>query len=134
MANSVISTNANGGTVIEGNAAVVTYHLSSPLGRSTTVGASVIGVGATAVTDYGDLYYHMGNNAASGWTKVVGGVITLGTGFDDFQLKVDVVHDNTVELPLSESLFFVVSQTAGSLNIQNSWWVCLLYTSDAADE
>ena len=121
MGKSTISTSAYGSPVTEGNAAVVTYHLSNPLGSSTTVGASVIGVGATAGTDYGALYYHMGTSSPI-WIPVApSGIINLSPSYSDFQLKVDVVDDGKVEN--SESLFFVVSQTTGSLNIENSWWV-----------
>ena len=122
MAKTIITTTANGSPVTEGNSAVITYHLSIPLSSATTVSASVTGVGATAGTDYGALYYHMGNDPLSTWKPVVGGVITLNSGFSDFQLKVDVVGPDSV-VETWDTLTFVVAQTAQTIGIESSWYV-----------
>ncbi len=111
-------------TAVEGTSAIASYSLGSPLASSTTVRATVTGQPATAGEDYtaASFSYHMGVTVNDPWTLVPSdGMIILNAGYSNFQLKVDTLTDTLTEP--SDALDFVVSQTAGSLGITDSWWV-----------
>ncbi|MEY2953446.1 MAG: hypothetical protein RLZZ401_1533, partial [Pseudomonadota bacterium] len=114
---SVEITTSNGvGT--EGGKAIVTYGLSGPLAAGTAVNASVTSWTAGA-SDYSGFFYRLGTSGA--WLSVSGGSIALTAGTTEFQLSVDLTDDHVADP--GESVAFVVSQTATTVGISNSWWV-----------
>ncbi len=130
MANATITRNSTNTTAFESDNAGVTYayanySLDHALTSATDINVSVSGsTGATAADFVGTTFaYQMGPfNPAGLWTVTsTNGPITLNAGYDSFNLRVQVKEDTLAET--GESLTFVVSQTAATVGIINSYWV-----------
>ena len=130
MANATITRNSTNTTAFESDNAGVTYayanySLDHALTSATDINVSVSGsTGATAADFVGTTFaYQMGPfNPVGLWTVTsTNGPITLNAGYDSFNLRVQVKEDTLTET--GESLTFVVSQTAATVGVINSYWV-----------
>ena len=101
------------------------YSLDQALTSATQINVSMIGSGGATAADFGvnSFQYQIGTfNAPGPWTTTSNnGPITLNAGHTNFNLRVLVASDNLAET--GEGVTFVVSQTAASVGLINSYWV-----------
>ena len=127
MANATISRVLSDPTVREStltppdNYAVAHYSLDQALTSATTVNVSVSGTGGATLADYDitTFQYRMGSGP---WQNASNNSpITINAGFQTFDLQVKIKPDSLAET--GEGVSFVVSQTAATVGIINSWYV-----------
>ena len=129
MANATISRVLSDLTVSESittpsvvhNYAVAHYSLDQALTSATTVNVSVSGTGGATTADYDitTFQYRMGSGP---WQNASNNSpITINAGFQTFDLQVKIKPDSFSET--GEGVSFVVSQTAATVGITNSYWV-----------
>lgn len=101
------------------------YSLDQALTSATQINVSMIGSGGATAADFGvnSFQYQIGTfNAPGPWTTTSNNSpITLNAGHTNFNLRVLVASDNLAET--GEGVTFVVSQTAASVGLINSYWV-----------
>ena len=114
-----ITTTTPTSTALEGDKAIATYKLSA-LGADAEINVSVTGQGAGA-DDFSKFFYRFGTDTSTSWSDVLSGKITLAKGTTEFQLATDITLDKLVES--NESVVFVVSQSASTTALKDSWWV-----------
>lgn len=97
------------------------YQLSQPLTSATQVNVSMSGSGGATAADFvsGTFQYRIGSGP---WiTTSTNGPITLNAGHSTFDLRVELADDALAET--GEGVTFVVSQTAATVGITDSYWV-----------
>lgn len=105
--------------VPEGEHAVATYTLSTPLDGVVQLKASLGGWDATVGVDTTGLELSTDNGTT--WTPLPdSGLFALGVGATGFALRTLVATDNLSEL--SESFVMVAHQTDPNPYLHNSWW------------
>ena len=103
------------------NYAIAHYSLDQALTSATTVNVSLSGTGGATTADYdtNTFQYRMGSGP---WqTATNNSPITINAGFTTFDLRVKIKPDSFAET--GEGVSFVVSQTAATVGITNSYWV-----------
>ena len=106
---------------VANNYAVAHYFLDQALTSATTVNVSVSGTGGATTADYDitTFQYRMGSGP---WQNASNNSpITINAGFQTFDLQVKIKPDSLAET--GEGVSFVVSQTAATVGIINSWYV-----------
>ena len=101
--------------------AIAHYSLDQALTSATTVNVSLSGTGGATTADYdtNTFQYRMGSGP---WqTATNNSPITINAGFTTFDLQVKIKPDSFAET--GEGVSFVVSQTAATVGITNSYWV-----------
>ena len=101
--------------------AIAHYSLDQALTSATTVNVSLSGTGGATTADYdtNTFQYRMGSGP---WqTATNNSPITINAGFTTFDLQVKIKPDSFAEA--GEGVSFVVSQTAATVGITNSYWV-----------
>lgn len=105
--------------VPEGDHAVATYNLSTPLEGAVQLKASIGGWDATVGVDTTGL--ELSTDAGASWVPVAAnGLFTLDAGATGFALRTRVAPDSLSELP--ESFVLVAHQTDPNPYLHNSWW------------
>ena len=103
------------------NYAIAHYQLDQALTSATTVNVSLSGTGGATTADYdiSTFQYRMGSGP---WqTATNNSPITINAGFTTFDLQVKIKPDSFAET--GEGVSFVVSQTAATVGITDSYWV-----------
>jgi hypothetical protein len=121
----VASTPTQAAAVTEGEAAIASYSLDSPLAAAATVNVSAPGWFAMAGEDYNlaSLQYRTQKSGHwSDWALVADGSdVSLAAGTAGLELKVDTFDDGVAES--LETLTFVVRQTTWDSALEHSWWI-----------